>query len=99
METKLFEKLSRIFAPAQDIDIRIEVNIHYSKHKNEFLYIYKAIKDRKLSKFVETAILNQLLLITENEDDVNISHYFECILTDLFTNEAKIYHLKKFNNE
>ena len=65
------------------------------KNKAKIEYIKEAIKDRNFTDTTKTALLNQLSTVILYEKDLN--KFFEEILIDGWTFEARKYHLSLFN--
>lgn len=63
--------------------------------RRQLKYIYRYIIDRKLTKIIETAILNTFVAIID-KNDYNYLKFFESLLTDTASNSDKNYHLRIF---
>jgi len=66
------------------------------KARRQLKYIYRYINDRKFTDIIKTAILNIFVAIIDKEN-YDYLYFFESLLTDAASSEAKDSHLKKFN--
>ena len=79
---------------ALDRLIQFKINQQSERGREILGYIFKAITDRKLTDKVNSAILYAFFAEISRGTEKSVIAFFNEVLTDMFTPDAKKYHIE-----